>query len=408
MAAALSKPPPTPATTANERADLKKKVRISPKVGDNGTVAILSQFGELLSLTQILADANGEPKCVSAETRDCVSADMRHPKQWRGYDGEMQAEVYGEKEDPASNEDKDSDNDSDRDSGDEEEGRKPLEDWESPAGISPHYHYRKTAFNRLYEKAHSGFGLRLAADTGKLELHELRYREDRWPEFQLVRRKNKELKIDVQYFVDNNQLFQQYTITSTDSDTFELCMDIDFTAALRYCLLGTVEISPRKSYDNLTSVRKLHGSGQVAVEGSAQKLIVTLFRDNSIVPLNGFEENEDISVKSPEEITHRERVQIAPGEVVTFTAVYAILNKAEQFATLPVLPSGGFDRASGTRWWDFKKECKDSSFTYRRSLEHILCVTALPLPTSHPGYEGVRPYMLLDNSLSLAHEPQEG
>ena len=404
--AASCKPQPVLATEENEQVDLKKTVRILPTAGDNGTVAILSRFGELLSLTQILMDANGETKCVSAETRDCVSADMRFPKQWRVDEDSVEADVDKDKEDPVDGEDNGGDGDSD----DEEAGEvgTNIDDWETLVNVSEHYNYRKNAFDRLYEEPHSGFGLRLSLDVGKLELRALRYRDDRWPEFELVRRKSNDLQIKVHYFVDHNQLFQRYIIRSTDNDTFELSMDIDFTAALRYTLFGTVEIKPGKSYDNLTSVRKLHDSGQVAVEGNAQKLIVTLFRGNSIVPLNGFEEMSDISVKSIETITHHERIQIAPGGVEIFTAVYAVLNKAEQLPTLPFLPDTTFDRTTAARWWSFKKECEGSSFMYRRSLEHILCVTALPLPTCHPEYEGVRPYTLVDNSLSLGHYPQEG
>jgi hypothetical protein len=67
--------------------------------GDDGTVGMLNEFGERLSLSQILRDQNGETQYVAVETRKTASADVKFQKRYRSDDvDEENNDSSGEKE----------------------------------------------------------------------------------------------------------------------------------------------------------------------------------------------------------------------------------------------------------------------------------------------------------------------
>jgi len=191
-------------------------------------------------------------------------------------------------------------------------------------------------------------------------------------------------------------------------------MDFDLTAALRQTLLGKVQVGPDFSYESYHSIRK-QSSGQVSLQGPSQKLTVAMFKgkDNASVPLSGIEEKDTISIHSTAAIYHHEIFQIQPQETITFTAIYMVTNNKENMTNL-TLDKDTDSELNGIkemrRWWRFKRDSQTTSFIYRRSLEHIVSVAAIPLPVSaesHSSIEGFRPYILTDASVELAHDPFE-
>ncbi|KAF8252600.1 hypothetical protein K440DRAFT_657814 [Wilcoxina mikolae CBS 423.85] len=316
------------------------------------------------------------------------------------FDLSVDTGTAGDVKDTQETESQSNENGPDIETGTENEFRPELE------GVSPHTKSRLLGFSCLYEKPNSGFGLRLSSDSGKLGLLSVRYRDDRWPLHQLDI-KNAGIGVKVQYFINKNQVLQRYTITSTASKATELSMDLDLTAALRQTLLGKIQVGPDFSYENHHSIRK-QPSGQISLQGPSQKLTVALFKgkDNASVPLNGIEEKDSISILSKDAIYHHEIFQIHPQETITFTAIYMVTNK-ETFPNLTIdkdADSELNDTKETKRWWRYKLKSRNTSFSYRRTLENIVSVVAIPLSVST---EEIRPYILTDASVELAHSPTE-
>ncbi|KAF8537259.1 hypothetical protein BDD12DRAFT_847795 [Trichophaea hybrida] len=374
-------------TEEKELIDLKNPIQLIHQFGDDGTVVWLNKHGEILSLSQSLQDVNGEAKFISVERREIVSFDANFPKRHsndKTPGGTRETESQSNENKP------------DIETENEDEFRPELD------CASPHTKSRLLGFSRLYEKPNSGFGLRLSSDSGKLGLLSVRYKDDCWPLHQLDI-KNVGISVKVQYFINKSQVLQRYTIRSTASRSTELSMDLDLTAALRQTLLGKIQVGPNLSYENHHSIR-MQPSSQISLQGPSQKLTIALFKgnDNASIPLNGIEEKDFISILSKDAIYHHEIFQIHPQETIIFTAIYMVTNN-ETFPNLTLDKEADSELNSTketNRWWRFKRKSRNTSFVYRRTLEHIVSVAAIPLSIST---EGIRPYILTDASVELAH-----
>jgi hypothetical protein len=349
----------------------------------------LSKFGELLQFSTPVTDEDGICNYVSVENRVVVALDSKYKRR--------------------------SKEDTDRSKAEEEDEYEvePVEDLftsdTSFRDFSRWARERMEALNDLYMEPSTGWGLRLSAKSGVVKLCGVRYREDRWPEFDLEIEGKADVKIKVQYVVNQQRLVQRYTITSASSEATELFLEVDLAAATRRLFFGKpLELDANEPFRNEHSLRKLHDGSHVSVEGCTQKLLVAIFKDGIGVPLDGIQDAESFSVQSTDPICHQQSIQLPPGETVVFTAMYKLLDiktKEEKQDIENSLPAAFAENHS--RWWKFKQKSQGSAFIYRRTLENIIGVEALPLPASEPG--GIRPYILGDASIyAMQHNKRDG
>ena len=375
-----SQPVLVKALPETERIDIETKNQHIHRFGDGGAHAALSKFGELLQFSTPIIDRDGICNYVSVENRAVVALDSKYKRR--------------------THEDTDWSKAEEEDEYDVNSKADLFTSETSFSNFSRWARARMGALGSLYKEPSTGWGLRLSAQSGVVKLCGMRYREDRWPEFDLEIEGKADVKIKVQYVVNQQRLVQQYTITSISSEVKELFLEVDLAAATRRLFFGKpLELDADEPFRNEHSLWKLHDGSHVSVEGCTQKLLVAIFKDGIGFPLDGIQDAESLSVLSTDPICHQQSIQLPPGETVVFTAMYKILdiNAKEDKQDIENSLLAAFAE-NHSRWWKFKQKSQGSAFIYRRTLENIIGVEAVPLPASEPG--GIRPYILGDASIS--------